>query len=103
MWISLSEVRKYPNLPWNKRGLSWNYTLLVDDIQSLHVKNGQWDWYAISMRVPIIDVYTYSDKKWNKCGLSSNKDIRISDLIAWHEIPPSIYRRWQYPSDVVIV
>ena len=101
--ISLSEVRKYPNLPWDKGGLSWNPTLTVHDIQSLHVKNGQWNWTGISDRIPIIDVYMHPNLKWNRDGLSSNKDIRVSDLIAWQEIEPSIYKRWQYPTDVVIV
>ena len=54
-------------------------------------------------RVPIIDVYTHPDLTWNRSELSMNEDIRVGDLIAWHEIVPSIYRRWQYPTDVVIV
>ena len=101
--ISLSEVRKYPDLPWSKDGLSLNPTLTVDDIQSLQIKDGKWDWYTISERIPIIDVYRYPNLMWNRSGLSKNKDIRVSDLIAWQELPPSIYKRWQYPTDVVIV
>ena len=101
--ISLSEVRKNPNLPWNKKGLSLNPTLTVHDIQSLSIKDGKWDWINIQSRVPIIDVYTHPNLTWNRGRLSANKNIRISDLIAWHEIPPSIYKRWQYPTDVVIV
>ena len=101
--IPLVDVRENPDLPWNKRGLSYNPTLTVDDIQSLSDKDGQWDWNAISSRVPIIDVYTHPNLMWNRGQLSWNKDIRVSDLIAWHEITPSIYRRWQYPIDVIIV
>ena len=33
--IPLVEVRRYPDLPWNKDGLSQNPTLTIDDIQSL--------------------------------------------------------------------
>ena len=62
-----------------------------------------WDWINIQSNVPIIDVYRYPDLTWNRSELSLKKDIRVSDLIAWHEIPPSIYKRWQYPTDVVIV
>ena len=107
IWLStvvpLSDIRKYPNLPWSKSGLSHNPTLTVSDIQSLSEIKGEWDWDAISGKIPIIDVYTYSNLMWNRDGLSRNKDIRVSDLIAWHEILPSIYKRWQYPTDVVIV
>ena len=58
-WVNLSsviplvDVRKNPDLPWNKRGLSHNPTLTVDDIQSLSHKNGEWDWYEISGRVSL--------------------------------------------------
>ena len=101
--ISLSEVRKYPDLPWSKDGLSLNPTLTVDDIQSLQIKDGKWDWNSISRVIPIVDVYTHPNLIWNRSELSLNKDIRVSDLIAWQEISPSIYKRWQYPTDVVIV
>ena len=108
-WLALSsvvplvEVRRYPHLSWDKEGLSYNPTLTVDDIQSLSDIDGQWNWTEISRRVPIIDVYRYPDLTWNRSELSKNKDIRVSDLIAWQEIPPSIYRRWQYPTNVTIV
>ena len=100
--IPLVEVRKYPNLPWDKTGLSYNPTLTVDDIQSLTEIDGYWDWDVVP-EIRIIDVYTHPDLTWNRCELSMNEDIRVSDLIAWHEIVPSIYTRWQYPTDVVIV
>ena len=103
MRMSLVDVRKNPDLPWDKYGLSWNSTLTVDDIQSLPDIDWNWNWNGIQTRVPIIDVYRYPNLKWNRDRLSRNKNIRIGDLIAWHEIVPSIYRRWQYPSDVVIV
>ena len=101
--VPLVDVRRYPHLPWDKKGLSRNPTLTIDDIQSLSDIDGQWNWTEISRRVPIIDVYRYPNLKWNRDRLSRNKNIRIGDLIAWHEIVPSIYRRWQYPTDVVIV
>ena len=96
--IPLVDVRENPNLPWDKDGLSWNSTLSIDDIQSLQIKDGKWDWNSISRVIPIVDVYTHPNLMWNRSGLSENKDIRVSDLIAWQEIPPSIYRRWQYPT-----
>ena len=108
-WIELSrvvplvDVRRYPDLPWNKKGLSQNPTLTIDDIQSLSEIDGQWNWHAISSKIPITYVYTHLNLMWNRDRLSRNKDIRVSDLIAWRELPPSIYKRWQYPSDVVIV
>ena len=108
-WIELSrvvplvDVRKYPGLPWRKEGLSSNPTLTVDDIQSLSEIDGQWDWNEISSKIPITYVYTHLNLMWNRDRLSRNKDIRVGDLIAWRELPPSIYKRWQYPSDVVIV
>ena len=101
--IPLVEVRKVPCLDWDKEGLSWNYDLSVDDILHLPIKDGKWNWYNISRVIPIIDVYTHPDLKWNRGELSWNKDIRVGDLIAWHEIVPSIYRRWQYPTDVIII
>ena len=100
--VSLSIVRDNLHLPWNG-GLSQNPTLTIDDIQSLPDIDWNWDWNGIQTRVPIIDVYTHPNLMWNRSGLSMNKNIRVSDLIAWHEITPSIYRRWQYPTDVVIV
>ena len=103
MRMSLVDVRKNPDLPWDKDGLSQNPTLTIDDIQSLSIKDGKWDWINIQSRVPIIDVYTHPNLTWNRGRLSANKNIRISDLIAWHEIPPSIYKRWQYPTDIVRV
>ena len=137
--ISMKEVRKNLNLPWDKKGLSENLTLTISDIQSLQLKKGKlcwsemtnvlpsakarenlslelhdmkyllqdvdgWqDWNWISSVIPIIDVYTHPNLKWNRCGLSANKDIRVGDLIAWKELPPSIYKRWYYPSDVIIM
>ena len=98
----MEEVRKNPDLPWDETGLSLNPTLTVDDIQSLTEIDGYWDWDVVP-EIRIIDVYTHPDLTWNRCELSMNEDIRVSDLIAWHEIVPSIYRRWQYPTDVVIV
>ena len=99
--MPLSEVRKNPDLPWDMRGLSLNPTLTIDDIQSL--PEIDWNWDLISCEIQIIYVYMYPDLMWNRDSLSINKNIRVSDLIAWHEIPPSIYKRWQYPTDVVIV
>ena len=101
--IPLVDIRRYPDLPWSKEGLSHNPTLTVDDIQSLPEIDWDWDWNGIQTRVPIVDVYTHPNLMWNRSGLSMNKDIRVSDLIAWQEIPPSIYRRWQYPTNVTIV
>ena len=108
-WLALSsvvplvDVRRYPDLPWDKTGLSQNPTLTVDDIQSLQIKDGKWDWNSIPRVIPIVDVYTHPNLIWNRSELSRNKDIRVGDLIVWHEIEPSIYRRWQYLTDVVIV
>ena len=99
--ISMEEVSDNVDLPWSKSGLSCNHTLTVDDIQSL--PDIEWNWDMIPCEIRIIDVYTHPDLTWNRSGLSENKNIRIGDLIAWHEIVPSIYRRWQYSTDVVIV
>ena len=91
-------------LPLDNEGLLENLSLELHDMKYLLQDVDGWqDWNWISSVVPIIDVYTHSNLKWNRAGLSRNKDIRVGDLIAWHEIPPSIYKRWQYPSDVVIV
>ena len=101
--ISMEEVRENPNLPWDEIGLSLNTTLTVDTVHHLLSEvDGYWDWDVIP-GIRIIDVYTHPDLKWNRGELSWNKDIRIADLLAWHEIPPSIYKRWQYPSDVIII
>ena len=78
--IPLVEVRKYPNLPWDKTGLSYNPTLTVDDIQSLQVKNGQWDWYEISMRIPLVEVRKNPNLPWDKTGLSQNPTLTIDDI-----------------------
>ena len=99
--IPLADIRRYPDLPWDKTGLSLNPPLTVDDIQSL--PDIEWNWDMIPCEIRIIDVYTHPDLTWNRSGLSENKDIRVGDLIAWHEIVPSIYRRWYYPSDVIIM
>ena len=101
--VPLVDVRRYPHLPWDKKGLSRNPTLTIDDIQSLSDKDGEWNWFLISSVIPIIDVYKYSNLKWNRDRLSANKDIRVGDLIAWREIVPSMYKRWQYPTDVIIM
>ena len=101
--ISMKEVRRNPNLSWDKQGLSLNPTLTVDDILHMSIEDQMWNIHAISNRVPIIDVYTHPDLKWSRDELSRNKDIRISDLVAWQELPSSIYKRWQYPTDVVII
>ncbi len=95
------DVRRYPHLPWDKDGLSENPTVTIDDTQSL--PEIDWDWINIQSNVPIIDVYTHPDLKWNRGQLSLNKDIRVSDLMAWHELSPNIYKRWQYPTDVIII
>ena len=99
----MKEVRRNPNLSWDKQGLSLNPTLTVDDILHMSIEDQMWNIHAISNRVPIIDVYTHPDLKWSRDELSRNKDIRISDLVAWQELPSSIYKRWQYPTDVVII
>ena len=91
-------------LPLDNEGLLENLSLELHDMKYLLQDVDGWqDWNWISSVVPIIDVYTHSNLKWNRAGLSRNKDIRVGDLMAWNEIPPSIYKRWQYPTDVVIV
>jgi hypothetical protein len=109
-WISycvatIEQVRKNPHLPWDKEGLSSNPTLTIDDVLHLSLPNaiGDWNWDDIYLSIPVINVYIHPNIVWNRDKLSRNKDIRISDLIAWHEISPCIYSRWNYPSDVTIV
>ena len=105
--IPLSEIRESLYLTWNMDELSRNPTLTADDILYLadvgFMEIDEWNWDDVSSVIPIIDVYMYPDLPWNRGGLSQNKNIRVSDLIAWQEISPSIYKRWQYPTDVVIV
>jgi hypothetical protein len=97
------KVGENPDLPCSKTVLPENPTLSAYDIHSPQFQYVDWNWVMISSMIPITYVYMYPNLEWNRSGLSRNKDIRVSDLIAWHEIPPSIYKRWQYPTDVVIV
>ena len=97
------KVGENPDLPCSKTVLPENPTLSAYDIHSPQFQYVEWNWVMISSMIPITYVYMYPNLGWNRDGLSMNKDIRVSDLIAWHEIPPSIYKRWQYPTDVVIV
>ena len=68
--IPLSDVRRYPDLPWDKEGLSYNSTLTVDDIQSLSEIDGDWDWCGISRVVSLVEVRKNPDLPWDKDGLS---------------------------------
>ena len=80
------EVRENPNLPWDKKGLSWNSTLTIDDIQSLSEIDGDWDWNAISSRIPLVDVRENPNLPWDKDGLSWNPTLTIDDIQSLSEI-----------------
>ena len=84
--VSIDDVRKYPDLPWDRRYLSCNRSLSMHDILDLPLKEGEWDWYWISMDIPINDVYKYPNIKWSRDALSYNNNIKIDDLLAWKEI-----------------
>jgi hypothetical protein len=58
----------------------------MHDILDLPLKEGEWDWYWISMDIPINDVYKYPNIKWSRDALSYNNNIKIDDLLAWKEI-----------------
>ena len=97
--ISIRQVRKSSNLRWKRSYLSNSIGLTMDDVLHLSLPNaiGDWNWDDIYLSIPIINVYTHPNIVWNRDKLSRNKDIRVSDLIAWHEILPCIYSRWNYP------
>ena len=97
------EVGENPDLSCSKTVLPENPTLSAYDIHSSPYQFVIWNWVRISSMIPITYVYMYPNMGWSRTGLSMNKNIRVSDLIAWHEIPPSIYKKWQYPTDVIIV
>ena len=78
--IPLADIRRYPDLPWDKGGLSQNPTLTIDDIQSLKIKNGKWNWNAISSRISLVDVRKNPHLPWNKVGLSLNRTLTIDDI-----------------------
>ena len=111
--VPISDIKKYPHLPWDPWGISYNPTVTIDDLDYLGIYDEairwNWEWYSDSRseistdNISIVDVYIHPDRIWNRDILSDNKDIRVSDLIAWHEISPCIYSRWNYPSDVTII
>ena len=84
--IPLVDVRRYPNLPWSKEGLSRNPTLSVSDIQSLSEIDGEWNWNEISSRIPLSDVRRYPSLPWDKTGLSYNPTLTVDDIESLTEI-----------------
>ena len=64
--VPLSDVRKYPGLPWDKDGLSYNHTLTISDIQSLSEIDGEWDWFWLSRVIPLSDIRRYPDLPWDR-------------------------------------
>ena len=84
--IPLVEVRKNPDLPWSKEGLSCNPTLTVDDIQSLSEIDGKWNWYVISRWISIEEVRKNPNLPWSRTQLSVNSTLTIDDIQSLSEI-----------------
>lgn len=84
--ISIEDVRKYPNMPWNLNALSQKSDLTVNDIDNLVLPNavGKWNWGHISWSINSDEVMNNLNKPWNIHYLSKNptlKDISILDRI----------------------
>ena len=84
--IPLADIRRYPDLPWDKTGLSQNPTLTMDDIQSLEFKDGNWDWYHISSTISMDKVRKNPDLPWDMRGLSQNPTLTVDDIQSLTEI-----------------
>ena len=78
--IPLADIRRYPDLPWDKTGLSQNPTLTVDDVQHLDIKNGYWDWFEISRVISMEEVRENPNLPWDEIGLSLNPTLTVDDV-----------------------
>ncbi len=95
--IPLADIRRYPDLPWDTKGLWWNSTLTIDDVLQLSIKNGEWNWNEISSRIPLVDVRRYPDLPWSKKGLSENHTLTIDDI---ESLP--VDDIWDFSSEIEI-
>lgn len=81
--VSIDDVRKYPDLPWDREGLSMNSTLMLYDVLYLELPNavGDWDWRSISRCISSEQVREYPDLPWNRRYLSCNRSLTMHDIL----------------------
>ena len=91
-WLALSsvvplvDVRRYPNLPWDKTGLSQNPTLTIDDVLHLPIKDDKWNWFEISRVISMEEVRKNPNLPWDETGLSLNPTLTVDDIQSLTEI-----------------
>lgn len=66
---------------------------------------GEWNWYELSMVIPMDDIRAHPDLPWNREGLSWNKDITVEAMNKLDEVLTSATGEWEWwhlPSRVPI-
>ena len=75
-------MRKNPDKPWDKSGLSRNQSITLYDIDNLILPNAtdDWNWWHISQFVDMEDIRQNPTREWAENGLSYNKGLTIDDV-----------------------
>lgn len=94
--VPMHDVRRNPNLPWDREGLSCNKELTINDIDNLIMPNagGRWNWSDISIYINIEEVRQHPNKTWNRFGLSFNETLTVDDVD--NLILPNADREWDW-------
>ena len=77
MYIKIEEIKKNPNLPWNRYGLSHNRYITIDDMLHLELPNaiGDWNWSNIQLHLTLDQIKDNSELQWNREILSCNTNV----------------------------
>lgn len=83
--VPIGDIRLHPDLPWDREGLSGNKDItvaLMDELDEvLTSATGEWDWYDLSVHVPMEEIRLHPDLPWDAEGLSLNPGVTVDDVV----------------------
>lgn len=91
---TIEDVRRYPELPWTKNGLSNITGMTVSDMELLANKPGTWNMYSLSTIVPVSDMLQHIDMGWDREYISMNSTLTIESMSEFDV--PTVTGEWTW-------
>lgn len=91
---TIEDVRRYPELPWTKNGLSNITGMTVSDMELLANKPGTWNMYSLSTIVPVSDMLQHIDMGWDREYISMNSTLTIESMSKFDV--PTVTGEWTW-------
>lgn len=86
-YSNINDVLHNPHLPWDRKGLSMNSSLILDVVDNLYLPNAvnDWDWSLMTKYINRTEIVNNKDRRWIKDSLYSNSTMRRDDC-DWDEL-----------------